>query len=394
MTRKSDFLEREISTYWNAVVARDELLPPMSDTELARLIDAIDRSEDSEAPAADFTNRLFDSLAAPQAMLQTPTRPVLSTDEPSWAWPVSIAPVRRHRRVCLAVAALLVAVIGVSLVFRPDDPDEPAAIPAAVVPTETVPPAESGSVTDALALLSVDPDELSPGARETWTAASFRMFEIPAKSFYQFPDCPGCAVLVIVSVTQGSMNLRVDGPVAYTNQSEGTVQYSTKGQAISLSEHAAAVFDLQNVTQLQALVNGGDGPATLLVGVVYGEDFRIAAGGGTPPSLYSSIWALPYLGDGSLSLGIDRLEIGPGAAVGPIGSSQSSLYLLDQGTLTTTAQDPLSTPVSWMAPVGVQLDQLPPGDYELVNAGADASVLYRLTISGTAASDRSPTRNG
>lgn len=395
MTHKSDSIELEISAYWNASVAQDEPLPPLSDGELARLIDDIQRSEKSEGPSAEFMNRLLGSIAESERLSQPPALPVTHTLVPTAPLPVSVQPIQRRRVVWLAVAALLVAIIGLSFALWPDTPEEPRSIPAALPTSETAQPVESRSQTKAIAQLSVDPDLLAPGARESWTAASFRLFEIPAGSFYQFPDCPDCAVLVMVTVTEGAMDLRVDGPIAVSNQFSGAVHQSTSGEPIPLAENKSAVFELHSVTDYRALTNDGDEPATLLVSYLYGEDFRIAVGGGTPPSLFSSIWTLPSLGDRPIKLGVDRLDIVPGGAVASMNSRAPVLYLLEEGVLTLPAGMNTATPISWTGPVGLQLDQLPAGDYELANAGPDASVLYRLTLAGTeASSDSSPTLDG
>jgi hypothetical protein len=387
MSRNSHSIELEISAYWNALVAQDEPLPPISDSELAQLIEAIQRSEDSEAPAADFTNRLIESIALQKPSPRTPESPI-----PLSLWPeaarTSPSLAARPRWAIWLAAALAVAIVGLSLVLwldGPSGPDEPPPIPAAMPGDETGQPVESRSTQHELARLSVDPDRISPGARETWTAASFRMFEIPAGSYYQFPDCPGCAVLVVVTVTEGSMDLRIEGPVATSNQSSSTVYHSTSEQSVSLANNDSAVFDLQSVLELRALANDGEEPATLLVGFLYGEDFAVAAGGGTPPNLFSSVWTLPSLGDGNIELGIDRFEIGPTSSFEMMSSAQPALYLLEEGRLTIPVSDNGGTPTSWKGPVGVQLEKLPAGVYELANAGPGEAVLYRMTLSGAQA---------
>lgn len=385
MRRLDDSIESEINAYWNAVTSGSTTLPLISDAELGQLIDGIQDLDDSEAPPYDLTDRLMRKSTPPAF-------------PPAYAAPVAPSPLRaaepfddlasrRRKWSWLAAAALIVALLGVAALRWHDTPYEESVIPAAVSTEDSDLLNPAGSAVTPLAHLSFDPAAIIPEGPTAWSAATFRFFAIPAGSFIELPTCTDCSVLGMVVVIQGSIELRFDGPAIVSDQQNGDVRTWSSDQRVTLANGTSATFGLRSVYALPRATNPGDEPATLLMGFLYGEDFNVEIGLGTPANLFTTAWDLPIANEGMITLEIDKLTLAPGDPPVTADSRSTALYLLEQGALNARMATGADEGKAWTGPIGVSLDRLPAGIYDLENPGTESSVIYRMTISSADASD-------
>ncbi len=398
-----------LNTYWNALVAGQQVDAVAGSDLLALLIQDVNDSDTSPAPAMSYVHRLEAQLLSqfpsqhesptPSETSLTSVAPVASPPRSSTERESSALNLWRNRNPRWAITgavcfALIIAVVVGAIVVSQYDgrrSSEPSLIPAVIDgPGQSTP--GTGSTVNPLAGAAIDPEVIVSDAARYWLAGNWSFVEFLPGQANVIGLCPDCKSLTFIYVMEGQLGIEVAGPaLRIAREFEATEPEDIGHQLFQLYAGDAVITDLTSTPANSQIIPVPDIETRMLMGVLstYASSFTSEA------TLYTSGRLQRSIGDGILGLRMDEITIGPDSRFAfEISTCRTEIYLLTSGMLIAVAVDDTeldeALTTSWEGPSGMRIDQFPQGAYDFRNDGPEPAHLYRWTIAYPPDSDATP----